>query len=310
MSGNSLVNVNAFLCVARHGSFTAAARELGVVTSVVTRRIDQFEDLLGTRLLVRSTRGLKLTAAVEALLPRVSRMAAEFEEILRGQAPGTEGALRVKAPTTVTTEFLGGLFTEFLQLHPRVTLDITLADFSINPLEQGYDIAFGALPISFPHVIDVPLCRHDMVTCCAPAYLVGRRAPLHPRDLVEHECITTRLFTGGWLFDGPNGVIDVEVHSRIHVGDGRVLREAARRGLGIAALACYLVEEDLRSGRLVPLLEEFPLSTHWLKAMVPRIRIDRPAVRALIEFLKLRLRDGPAAEPEVPTVQSSASRSS
>jgi len=300
MSVNSLVNVNAFLCVARHRSFTAAARELGVVTSVVTRRIDQFESVLGTRLLERSTRGLKLTAAGEALLPRVARMVAEFDELLRGgQAPdGIDGALRVKAPTTVTTEFLGGLFAEFLQRHPRVKLDITLADHSVNPLDQGYDIAFGALPLSFPHVVDIPLCRHDMVVCCAPGYLLGRRAPGHPRDLVEHECITSRLFTGGWLFDGPNGTIDVEVHSRIHVGDGRVLREVARRGLGIATLARYLADGDLRSGRLVPLLREFPLTTYWLKAMVPRMRMDRPAVRALVRFLKLRLRDRPAAEIE------------
>jgi DNA-binding transcriptional LysR family regulator len=77
------------------------------------------------------------------------------------------------------------------------------------------------------------------------------------------------------------------------VSDGRVVREAARRGLGIAALARYLVEDDLRAGRLVPVLEDFPLMTHWLKALVPRGRLARPAVQQFVEFLKEQLRDGP-----------------
>jgi DNA-binding transcriptional LysR family regulator len=289
---NNLLNLNVFLRVARLRSFSAAAREQGVATSVVTRRIDQLERALGTKLLVRSTRGLTLTAAAENLLPRFVRMTAEFDELFRGAALDgecIEGHLRIKAPTTVTTEFLGALFTDFLQLHSGVTMDVRLVDHTVNPLEEGYDCCLGAMPVSYPNVIDVPLARYELVTCCSPDYLRGRTPPRHPNELVDHECLSTRLFLGSWLFESPSGSVSVEVHSRIHVSDGRVMREAARRGLGIAALARYLAEEDLRNHRLVELLPDYPLATHWLKAMVPRMRFSRPVVRGFVEFLKLRL---------------------
>ena len=289
---NNLLNLTVFLRVARLRSFSAAAREHGVATSVVTRRIDQLERALGTKLLVRSTRGLTLTPAAENLMPRFVRMVAEFDELFRGAALDgecIEGHLRIKAPTTVTTEFLGALFTDFLQQHPGVTMDVSLVDHTVNPLEEGYDCCLGAMPVSYPNVLDVPLARYELVTCCAPEYLRGRTLPRHPNELVDHECLSNRLFLGTWLFASPSGAISVDVHSRIHVSDGRVMREAARRGLGIAALARYLAEEDLRNNRLVELLPDYPLATHWLKALVPRMKISRPVVREFVEFLKLRL---------------------
>jgi DNA-binding transcriptional LysR family regulator len=291
---NNLLNLTVFLRVARLRSFSAAAREQGVATSVVTRRIDQLERALGTKLLMRSTRGLTLTAAADNLLPRFVRMTAEFDELFRGTAVEgecIEGHLRIKAPTTVTTEFLGALFTDFLQQHPGVTMDVSLVDHTVNPLEAGYDCCLGAMPVSYPNVIDVPLARYELVTCCSPDYLRGRTPPHHPNELVDYECLSTRLFHDSWLFESPSGSISVDVHSRLNASDGRVMREAARRGLGIAALAYYLVVEDLRTHRLVQLLPDYPLATHWLKAMVPRMKISRPVVREFVEFLRLRLQN-------------------
>jgi DNA-binding transcriptional LysR family regulator len=296
---NSLENLRAFLCVARHGSFSKAARELHIVTSAITRRVEQLESALGTRLLERSTRGLTLTSSAEALLPKFSRIVAEIDDLLRNSGPqdGIEGLLRVKAPTTVTSEFIGALVVDFLRQHPGVNVDITLADYSVNPLEQGFDVALGAMPVTYPDVVDIPLWRYDLVACCAPDYLQGRAAPRHPSDLVDHVCLTTTLFRGGWLFESGAGSVDIDVPSRIHVSDGRVVREAARRGIGIAALARYLVENDLRDGRLVFVLEDFPFVTHWLKALVPRTSLTRPAVQGFVEFLKEQLREGPKPAP-------------
>ena len=155
---NSLLNLSAFVRVARLGSFSGVARELQVAPSVVTKRIDQLEQELGTRLLLRSTRGLTLTPAAEALLPRFVRLVAEFDELFKGGAgddQGIEGQLRVKSPTTLTSEFLGSLYARFLQLHPGVTLDIALVDRTVNPLEEGFDCAIGALQVSYPNVVDV-----------------------------------------------------------------------------------------------------------------------------------------------------------
>ena len=230
------------------------------------------------------------------LLPRFVRLVAEFDELFKCAAPDdqqVDGNLRIKSPTTVTTEFLGSAYTEFLRHYATVDLEIVLVDRSVNPLEEGFDCAIGALPVSYPNVIDIPLCPYELVVCCAPSYLRGRVEPRHPTELVDYECLTTTLFRTSWLFESARGALSVEVHSRLHSSDGRVMREAARHGLGIAVLARYLADDDIRAGRLVPLLQEFPLATHWLKALVPRMKMNRPVVREFVAFLKTRLQDAP-----------------
>jgi DNA-binding transcriptional LysR family regulator len=133
---NTLLHINAFLLVARVRSFSAAARELGVAPSVVTKRITRLEEQVGTQLIVRSTRGLSLTAAGEQLLPQFTRLIAELEETIKGttkQARGIEGHLRIKAPTTVTSQYLGRIFSEFQARNRGVSLEIVLLDRSVIP---------------------------------------------------------------------------------------------------------------------------------------------------------------------------------
>lgn len=286
--------------VARLGSFSAAARELGVAPSVVTKRITQLERSVDAQLVVRSTRGLALTASGDRFLPRFVRLLAEFDELFgarSGERPRLEGHLRLKSPTTLATEFLGGLLAEFQAEHPGVSLDITLMDRSVNPLEEGFDLALGAFPVSYPNVQDIPLCQYELVTCCAPAYLNGKAAPQHPTDLVDYECLTTTLFRTTWIFESSRGALSVEVHSRLHASDSRMLRESALHGLGVAILPRFLAEEALESGALVPLLQDFPVATHWVKALVPRMKMHRPVVRELVAFLKARLQQVMHATP-------------
>lgn len=299
---NTLLHINAFLLVARVRSFSGAARELGIAPSVVTKRITRLEEQVGTQLITRSTRGLSLTVAGERLLPQFMRLIAELEETIQGtaaEARGIEGHLRIKAPTTVTSQFLGGIFSEFQLRHPGVSLEIVLLDRSVNPLEEGFDLVVGARPASYPAVVDVPLCPYPLILCCSAAYLRERPEPAHPTELVEHNCLTSVLLGTTLLFDGPRGASSVEIHSRFHANDGRVLLEAARRGLGVAVLPRYLAEEDLRSGRLIPVLTEYPLAVFWLKALVPSMKINKPAVRELVTFLKSRMQP-PPWEAELP----------
>jgi DNA-binding transcriptional LysR family regulator len=238
---------------------------------------------------------LTLTTAGEELIPRFMRLVAELEETISGSAVsrGIEGHLRIKAPTTVTSLYLGKLFSEFQARNPAVSLDIVLMDRSVNPLEEGFDLVVGARPASYPGVVDVPLCAYPLVLCCAPGYLQGKREPEHPTELVDHNCLTSVLLGSTWLFESNRGPLSVEVHSRFHVNDGRVQREAARRGLGIAAIPRYLVEEDLKRGGLVTLLEKFPLAVFWLKVLVPGLKMNRPAVRELVTFLKASMQPHP-----------------
>jgi DNA-binding transcriptional LysR family regulator len=286
---NTIVNISAFLRVARLGSFSAAAREMKSVTSVVTKRISQLEGEVGTRLINRSTRGLALTAAGERYLPQFVRLVAAYDEVFNGEGTGTrriEGFVRIITPPTITSMFLGTMFTRFQLQNPRVDMEVILMERSINPLEEGFDLALGAWPISYPNVIDVPLCRYELVTVCAPSYLRGKDRPSHPTELVDHQCLTTSLFRTTWGFTHARGSMTVEVHARMQSSDSRMVRDATRMGMGISILPRMLVDEDLRNGSLVEVLDEFPVAGYWVKMLVPRIKMSRPPVSALVNFLK------------------------
>jgi DNA-binding transcriptional LysR family regulator len=286
---NTIQNVSAFLRVARLGSFSAAARELKAVTSVVAKRISQLEKEVGTKLINRSTRGLALTAAGERYVPQFVRLVAAYDHVFNDTDKNNdriEGFVRILSPPTITSMLLGVTFANFQLQHPRVDMDIIMMERSANPLEEGFDLALGAWPMSYPNVIDVPLCRYELATVCAPSYLRGKDKPRHPTELVDHHCLTTVLFRTTWGFTHARGSMTVEVHSRMQSSDSRMVRDAARMGMGITILPRMLVEEDLRSGALVPLLEDFPVAAYWVKLLVPRMKMNRPVVRALVNFLK------------------------
>lgn len=292
-------NINAFVRVARLGSFSAAARELGAAPSVVTKRISQLEKKLGLRLINRSTRGLALTSDGERFLARFVRLLAQHDEIFSGPSvrrDRVEGMIRIQTPPTITSMFLGTILIEFQERHPRVDMEIILMERSVNPLEEGFDIALGAWPISYPNVLDVTLCPYELVPVCAPAYLRTRSAPTHPTELVDHPCLTTVLFRTTWAFTHSQGSLNVEVHSRLQSSDARMIRDAALKGMGITVLPRFLVNEDLKSGALVRLLEGFSVTGYWLKVLVPRMKMNRPAVRELVDLLKSRMQPMPPWE--------------
>jgi DNA-binding transcriptional LysR family regulator len=297
---DTLSNINAFVRVARLGSFSGAARQLGLVPSVVTKRIGQLERSLGTKLLVRSTRGLTLTAAGERYLPRFVRFVAELDELF---APATNedepltGHLRIKTPTTVSSMFIGEVLADFLVDHAGISLEIVLIDRSVNPMEEGFDLSIGALPVSYPNLVEVPLCPYDQLTCCAPSYLEETAAPQNPGELAFHDVLTSIAYSRTWSFDGPSGPISAQVHPRVEACDSRTLRAATLRGLGIAILPRELVEQDLRAGTLVQLLTEFPVSRLWLKALVPCTKVNSPLVREVLAYLKSRMPETRPKEP-------------
>jgi len=288
--------MNSFIRVARLGSFSAAARELRVAPSVIAKRITQLEKAIGARLVMRSTRGLNLTAAGERYLPRFVRLVAEHDEIFagpEGHQRRIEGMLRIQTPPTITSLFLGTILSTFQKQHSLVDMEVILMERSVNPLEEGFDLCVGAWPVSYPNVTDVTLCKYELITCCAPSYLHDRSPPQHPTELVDHPCLTTALFRTTWGFTHSRGSMNIEVHSRMQSSDSTMVRNAARMGLGIAILPRFLVAEDLRQGALIALLEDFPPNAYWIKASVPRMKMNRPAVRELVAHLKASMQPEP-----------------
>lgn len=290
---DTLVNMRAFVSTARSGSFSAAARDAGVAPSVITKRISQLEHQLGAILFRRSTRVLKLTELGSELLPRCLKLMADFDETLQStrRRGRIEGRLRIKSPSTVTSLLLGGLFSEFVLSNPGVVVDLVLLDRSVNPIEESFDLAISARSATYPNVTDVPLSPYPCVLCASPAYLETAPPLGHLRDLVDHGALVSVLYGNTWRFDSPNGEVAVDVRPRLSANDGRVLLEAALRGVGVAILPAFVAEAAIAAGTLRTLLLETPPASMWLKALVPATRIADPIVASLLSFLKARLAD-------------------
>jgi DNA-binding transcriptional LysR family regulator len=286
---DTVLNIKAFLLVAQTGSLTAAARQLGVVPSVISKRIDRLEDQMHVRLLQRSTRRVSLTPEGEIRLARLRAAVGQLDDIFLESGLSSQeikGHLRIKSPTTIAIVSLGDVLTSFQLANPKISVELVMLDRSVNPVEEGFDIAIGALPTSYPGVIDDPLCAYPRVLCAAPSYLARCGEPNHPRDLVQHDCLTFATTGLSWGFESRRGQINVEIKARLSANDSQLLLRAALAGMGIARLARHIAQPALSSGQLVPVLADYPVPEFWVKALVPRNRLDRPAVRSFVDALK------------------------
>ncbi len=297
---DTLDNLRAFIATAESGSFSQAARQQGLVPSVVAKRVDQLEWRIRAPLFTRSTRRLRLTDVGERYLPEVRRLIREVDETLAGMARsggGIEGHIRIKIPTTLGVLRLGALLQEFMAAQPLISLDVVLADRSVNPAEEGFDVAIGARPDTYGQVQDHPLCPIQRRLCASRQYLQGRGLPETPAQLMDHDCLVFSTSGPPWEFLGPQGLVGVEVRPRLKSNDGMALCRAALAGQGIAVLADYLAAPHLRSGALVEVLPQFRLPDLWLKALVPSSRIELPRIQALLGWLSSQLMAAPLSQP-------------
>ena len=149
----------------------------------------------------------------------------------------------------------------------------------------------------------MPLCPYPLVLCCNKNYVAEWGLPQHPSDLVEHRCLTSLLMGNNWMFKSQRGSLNIEVHSLLRANDSRVILQAVQRGLGVAILPRYLVDAELRSGGLIEVLSEYPVEEFWLKALVPNMKLTKPAVRELVKFLKEHMQPLPPWEKPTASAQ-------
>jgi len=288
---DGIENLRTFVAVADAGSLAGAARELGIAASVVTKRIDQLELRVQAHLFTRTTRRVALTEMGSRYLSSARRLMHDYDEVFAEMSHSQqqiEGSIRIKVPTSMTVGYLAETLADFQQQFPLVSLDVALIDRAVNPSAEGFDIAIAGLPMSFPGVIDEPICPLRWFACAAPSYIEERGAPRHPHDLTQHDCLVFVPAGRTWLFETTRGVVSVDLRPRMSANDAVVLTAAALEGNGIALLPSYAVAAALRAGTLVRVLDGFTVPTVWMKALVPEERAGIPRVRALLTFLKAR----------------------
>ena len=287
-----LLKLKAFIATADAGSFSEAARNSYASPSVIMKRVDALEWDFKTTLFERSTRRLTLTDTAQSYLTHARLLVQAYNDMASGAilGPGRiEGPIRIKAPAVLIQQGLGSLFATYRAEHPLVQFEVIASDRGGNPATEGFDIAVGMDQMSYPDVVEQVIRPFPRLLCAAPSYLAQRDAPLHPRDLIHHTCLTFSIAGPIWGFNSPEGRVEVDVRPVLITNDAGYLCAAACDGQGIVQLALPVVADALLAGQLVPVLEQFPLVARWLKIMVPSARMELMRVKLLFDRMALDL---------------------
>ena len=300
MNHNDMV---AFVRAVDRGGFSAAARDLGLTPSAVSKLVTRLEDRLGVRLLNRTTRRLALTPEGEAYFHRSQRILADIaeaeEEVGRFRAQ-PRGLLRVNVGTAFGMHQLVPALPDFLARHPEIQVELTLTDRLVDLIEEGADLGIRLGTLADSTLVARRICEVERVVCAAPEYLRKRGTPRKPAELRAHNCLNMANAPAlrRWPFAGRDGVEHVEVSGNVSATSADALLALALRGLGVIRLSDVIVGAAIRDGRLVPLLEGVHHSEALpLHAVYPQGRHRSPRVAAMIDFLVERFSCAPWRAP-------------
>ncbi|MCE9576082.1 MAG: LysR family transcriptional regulator [Deltaproteobacteria bacterium] len=287
-----------FARVVETRSFTAAAQQLGLPKSTVSRKVAQLEERLGVRLLQRTTRKLNLTEVGTAYYERCARIVSDIasaEQVVTEMQTAPRGLLRVTAPVDFGATYLGPLVAEFVAQYPDIAVDVDVSDRIVDLIEDAVDLGIRFGPLSESSLVARKLGVVRMRLCAARTYLARRGTPTHPSELADHDLVafvpTARMQT--WPLRGPDGTVEVSPRAKIVSNSVKVVHDAVMSGAGIAVLPEFVFAEEEVEGTMVPVLPDWAMQEGDLFAVYPSTRNLSPKVRAFLEFLVAKMNPVP-----------------
>lgn len=286
--------MQSFAEVIRLGSFSEAAKTLGLSRALISRHVTDLEKHLGVRLLTRTTRRITLTEAGAKHFDFCQKVIAEIEEgesSLKRLQKEPEGVLKILAPKSLTTLALGDAIASFAAAYPHLHISLMLDDLSFRSydfIERGFDVAVHTTPIRDSTLVARKIGNLHWLLCASPRYLKQHGEPRVPRDLVRHQCLihlNSDPSDRVWRLHGSNGVVSVKVQGPFASNSVLMLRKAALESLGIAILPLYCVKDDLKAGALCEVLTDFPIPVHPLSLVFSSGKQTPQKIRSLADFL-------------------------
>lgn len=293
MEHSDLNAAHLFVEVVQQGSFTNAAKVLGLPKSTLSRRIGDLETRLGARLLQRTTRKLSLTDLGAAYFERVNRIVSELGEaeaaVLDAQST-PRGVLRVTAPPDLGMVILPKALPEFTALYPEVHVVLDLSGRRVDLVQEGFDVALRAGHLVDSSLIAKSIATSSMAIYASPEYLEARGTPQRLEELPSHDCLVFGTTPERkWHFERNGRTHEVSVTGRIAAQDFGYLRFATLAGGGIALLPNMLVGPDVHHGRLVQLLSDFTHAQDTLYVVYPSRNFLPAKTRAFVDFITERM---------------------
>jgi DNA-binding transcriptional LysR family regulator len=292
-------DIRTFIAVVQARGFAQAGKRLGIAKSAVSRRINDLENRLGTRLLNRTTRQLSPTPAGAELYQRGLRLLADFQEAEDAVSSGSNepaGKLRISAPVSFGSHCLGQIIPEFMNRFPRLQVELELEDRLIDVVASGFDVAVRISRLKDSSLIARKIVTIRHVICGSPEYLRRRGRPKLPEDLHEHTTLRYSYEDDYWKFT-KNETLSGPSKFRCNNGDS--LREAAIAGGGLVYLPTFIVHEAVKDGRLEICLSGFEKDPIALYAVYPTTRHLPPKIRVFIDFLVEKFGEDPFWDKEI-----------
>lgn len=279
----------AFARTADSGSFSKAARELGLSQPSISRTISELEARLGVKLLLRTTRRVTTTEAGAAFLERARQVIADLEaaeDAARGM-DSLRGQIRIAMPVTLSVREVIPRLPPFLARYPSLQLDLVMSDDRHDLVAEGVDVAIRLGDLADSSFGARRLATLQRLVVASPDYLAARGVPRTPTDLAAHDCLFGPGSAGrrGWAFQRDGTQVSVEVDARIRANTGEGMMACARAGLGVAVVSQGMCREDLQAGAVVSILEDYALEPVAVNAVFPGGPHPSAKVRALVDYL-------------------------
>ncbi len=271
-------------------SFSGAARQLGIARSAVSRHIALLEKSIGVRLLNRTTRQVTLTEAGETYFQSCARIVAEAEAATRRlnqlqEEP--EGTLRIAAPISLGNQFITPLVRDFMQRYPSLNVELLLDDQIIDMVKEGIDVSIRVGWLHDSNLVARKLGDWPRYLCASPDYLERHGKPETPARLARHEWIIFTMLPTPyhWTFIKNKHEERIQVRGRFKTNNADAVRSSLLAGSGIAAQAAFLVQDDIKAGRLVHLLPEWDCGSVGMYAVYQDRRYQQAKVRLFIDYI-------------------------
>lgn len=278
--------IEAFVEVVRLGNFSAAARQLQVSSSHISRLVSQLEQQLGTQLLYRTTRQIRLTDSGALYYESCRQLFEGFKDAelaLDHHQTNPTGTLKITAATTFGDRFIAPLVNEFHTLYPQLKINMHLSNRQLELIEEGYDVAIRMGVLKESTLVARRLCSRREYVVGSPTYFSRHPHPTKLADLEQHNCLIGSR--DHWLFLDKGARKDLVVTGNWHANSGPALVDAALRGIGLAQLPDYYVKEHLASGELVSVLDDYQFTDTGVWVLYPQQRYLAAKVRLFIDFL-------------------------
>lgn len=276
-----------FVRVAHTNNISMAGNELGLSPPVASMHINKLEEALGVKLIHRTTRKVSLTEEGREFLPHAEEVLNAVDSAKASVGAGSftpQGTIRVTAPASFGRMHIVPALKQFVAENPQLKVDLRQSDSIVDMVEGGFDIAIRNASLTDSTLVARKLANDKRIICASPGYLSQYGEPKTPDELLDHECINL-IGIDHWDFVTPDGVKKIKPKGAIRIDNGESIRDICVKGSGLTICSIWCAHEELKQGRLVQVLKDYPLASDTaIWAVYPSSRLLAPKVRAFIDF--------------------------